>query len=65
MKEERNKIDKMIEGKNKKNKKNEKKEKLENELYMINWRNCVANAIQEPFIYKDTKGIFFDFFKKN
>ena len=65
MKEERNKIDKMIEGKNKKNKKNEKKEKLENELYMINWRNCVSNATQEPFIYKDTKGIFFDFFKKN
>ena len=66
MKEERNMIDKIIEGKTNKNKKEEKKEiNNENELYMINWRNCVANAIREPFVYKDNKGIFFDFFKKN
>lgn len=63
MKEERKKIDKIIEGNKNKNKMEE--EKNENDLYMLNWRNNVANAIQEPFCYKDTKGIFYKFFKKN
>ena len=63
MKEERKKIDRIIEGK--KNKKNIEEEKNQNELYMLNWRNNVANAIHEPFCYRDTKGIFYKFFKKN
>ena len=63
MKEERKKIDKIIEGNKNKNKIEE--EKNENDLYMLNWRNNVANAIQEPFCYTDTKGIFYKFFKKN
>ena len=64
MKEERNKIDKMIEGKkNKKNKKDKKNKEIE--LYMINWGNNLANATKQPFIYTDKKGIFYDFFKKN
>ena len=64
VKEERNKIDKIIEGK-----KNEKNKVIdnhkENELYMLNLRNNMAHVLQEPFTYTDTKGIFFQFFKKN
>ena len=64
MKEERNKIDKIIEGKKiEKNKFMEKHK--EKDLYMLNLRNNVANELQEPFIYTDNKGIFFQFFKKN
>ena len=64
MKEERNKIDKIIEGKKiEKNKFMEKHK--EKDLYMLNLRNNVANELQEPFIYTDNKGVFFQFFKKN
>ena len=62
MKEERKKIDRIIEGNKYKNKIEEEKNDIE--LYMLNWRNKMANSIQEPFCYTDTKGIFFDFFKK-
>ena len=63
IKEERNKIDKIIEGKKNKNKYDESQKEFE--FYKLNWRSNVANAIQEPFIYKDTKGIFYNFFKKD
>jgi len=63
MKEEHNKIDKIIEGK--KNEKSNNDSDDEIGIYMLNLRNNVANAIQQPFIYTDNKGIFFNFFKKN
>ena len=63
IKEERNKIDKIREGKKNKNKYDESQKEFE--FYKLNWRSNAANAIQEPFIYKDTKGIFYNFFKKD
>ena len=65
MKEERNKIDRIIEGKKRENINKENESENNNGIYMINWRNSVANAIKEPFNYVDKKGIFFEFFKKN
>ena len=66
MKEEHNKIDKIIEGKKNKNENlNSNESDDEIGVYMLNLRTNVANAIQQPFIYTDNKGIFFNFFKKN
>lgn len=65
MKEERNKIDRIIEGKKRENINKENESENNNGIYMLNWRNTVANAIKEPFNYVDNKGIFFEFFKKN
>ena len=33
-------------------------------LYMLNLRDTAANSAVEPFTVTDTKGIFFQFFKK-
>ena len=33
-------------------------------LFMLNFRDVTSNAIKEPFIFNDKKGIFFKFFKK-
>ena len=33
-------------------------------LYMLNFRESAPNSVKEPFTITDTKGIFFEFFKK-
>ena len=62
IKEERNKIDKIIEGKNKKS--NFKSKNKEIGLYMLNWKSGVSNSKEEPFCYLDNKGIFYEYFRK-
>ena len=35
-----------------------------NNLYMLNFMENAPNAVKNPFILTDNKGIFFEFFKK-
>ena len=62
IKEERNKIDKIIEGKNKKSIFKSKNKEIG--LYMLNWKSGVSNSKEEPFCYLDNKGIFYEYFRK-
>lgn len=33
-------------------------------LYMLNFNEATANSVKEPYTFNDTKGIFYEFFRK-